>query len=212
MDKFLSLKQLSFLRYLFCSSALICDSFDQVHGVEDIGKTIPVTPLTSRKTTARKTTKPESYSIDNEPRTSLGLARPCRAPLTENTSEPEIIPKTPARTSRKIATGTSVSRKIISVTKEENDGREKEIPVVTHGHSTRRSTRLLQKSEHKILESFHNRGGRREAIKIDMLSEEENDDLMKESESEVTETIQNKNEGKNLITKFMFLFVVSTEE
>ncbi|OVA18463.1 hypothetical protein BVC80_1833g141 [Macleaya cordata] len=180
-----------------------------VEGIEDIGKSLPETPITCRKTSTRKPTKPQSDPIENEPESSLPNTRTRRAPrrlvqeeeqenkepndVTENPSLSE-IPKTPAtRTCRKRATGTSVSRKIGTQTKE----KEKEIPVVPHAYSTRRSTRL-QQSEQKVSESVQRRGGRRrEAVKIDMLSEEETDNLQKESKSQVIDEVQ-KNEGTNV--------------
>ncbi|KAI3872922.1 hypothetical protein MKX03_029964 [Papaver bracteatum] len=119
-----------------------------VDGVEDIGKTMPGTPLTSR--TARKPIKAQSDVV--EPKTSMGFARPSRESM-------------------------------------------KEVPVDDHAYSTRRSTRLQQKSEIKVSESVQKKvGGRNEAIKMEMLSKEEYEEEMK-SMAEITDDVQQKNEG-----------------
>ncbi|KAI3919541.1 hypothetical protein MKX01_018364 [Papaver californicum] len=123
-------------------------SLTQVDGVEDIGKSMPETPLTSR--TARKPIKPQSDVV--EPKTSMGFARPSRESMK---------------------------------------------PVDIDAYSTRRSTRLQQKSEIKVSESLQKVGGRKEDIKMEMLSKEEYEEEMK-SKSEITDDVQQKNEGNNV--------------
>ncbi|XP_026397506.1 chromatin-remodeling ATPase INO80-like isoform X2 [Papaver somniferum] len=118
-----------------------------VDGVEDIGKTMPETPLTSR--TARKPIKAQSDVV--EPKTSMGFARPSRESM-------------------------------------------KEVPIDDHEYSTRRSTRLQQKSEIKVSESLQKVGGRNGAIKMEMLSKEEYEEEMK-SISEIADDVQQKNGG-----------------
>ncbi|KAI3933497.1 hypothetical protein MKX01_022076 [Papaver californicum] len=125
-------------------------SLTQVDGIEDIGKSMPETPLTSR--TARKPIKPQSDVV--EPKTSIGFARPSRESMEE-------------------------------------------VPVDNDAYSTRRSTRLQQKSEIKVSESLQKVGGRKQAIKMEMLSKEEYEEEMK-SKSEITDDVQRKNEGNNV--------------
>ncbi|KAI3929630.1 hypothetical protein MKX01_025798 [Papaver californicum] len=165
-------------------------SLTTVEGIEDIGKSMPETPLTTRKTVAA--TKPIKRETDLV-ESSKGVARPNRAPLTENPSGSGIIiPSTPTtRSCRKKDTGTLVSRKIVCKIEEDSDV-GKEVPVVNHGYSTRRSSRLQQKSGVKVFECVQKAGGgRNDAVKIEMLSEEENDG---DTKSEVTSDVQQKND------------------
>ncbi|MCL7039955.1 hypothetical protein MKW94_026554 [Papaver nudicaule] len=74
----------------------------------------------------------------------------------------------------------------------------KEVPVDNHAYSTRRSTRLQQKSEVKVSESVQKVGERSKAIKMDMLSKEEYDEEMK-SASEITDVHQMNEENVKVV-------------
>ncbi|KAI3919276.1 hypothetical protein MKW98_030412 [Papaver atlanticum] len=165
-------------------------SLTTVEGIEDIGKSMPETPLTTRKTTtAKKPVKRETDLVE----TSNSVARHNRAPLTGKPSGSQIIiPSTPAtRSCRKKVTGALVSRKSVCKIEEDSDV-GKEVPVVDNVYSTRRSTRLQQKSGVKVSVCDQKvGGGRNDTIKIEMLSEEENDG---DTKSEVTSDVQQKND------------------
>ncbi|KAI3858030.1 hypothetical protein MKX03_006301 [Papaver bracteatum] len=167
-------------------------SLTTVEGIEDIGKSMPETPLTTRKTTtARKPVKRETDLVE----TSNSVARHNRAPLTGKPSGSQIIiPSTPAtRSCRKKVTGALVSRKSVCKIEEDSDvGKE------------RRSTRLQQKSGVKVSVCDQKVGGRNDAIKIEMLSEEENDG---DTKSEVTSDVQQKND----VVKIEMVFVEEAE-
>ncbi|KAI3925275.1 hypothetical protein MKW92_033252 [Papaver armeniacum] len=165
-------------------------SLTTVEGIEDIGKSMPETPLTTRKTaTARKPVKRETDLVE----TSNSVARHNRAPLTGKPSGSQIIiPSTPAtRSCRKKVTGALVSRRSVCKIEEDSDV-GKEVPVVDNVYSTRRSTRLRQKSGVKASVCDQKvGGGRNDAIKIEMLSEEENDG---DTKSEVTSDVEQEND------------------
>ncbi|MCL7040468.1 hypothetical protein MKW94_011202, partial [Papaver nudicaule] len=153
-----------------------------VDGVKKTGKSMLDIPTTSRKSIARK---PQPELIDNEPRVCVNLARPRRVTFLEKSSatEESIIPETSApQTCQEKA-----AQELVSKTKESNNGREIEVPVIT-----RRSTRVQQKSELKRTEPVLKVGGIKEA---DMLSVEVNVDQMK-SEFEVADDVQQKLDGK----------------
>ncbi|XP_026461019.1 uncharacterized protein LOC113362745 isoform X2 [Papaver somniferum] len=163
-------------------------SLTTVEGIEDVGKSMPETPLTTRKTTtARKPVKRETDLVSNS------VARPNRAPLTGKPSGSQIIiPSTPAtRSCRKKVTGALVSRRSVCKIEEDSDVGE-EVPVVDNVYSTRRSTILQHKSGVKVSVCDQKvGGGRNDTIKIEMLSEEENDG---DTKSEVTSDVQQEND------------------